>query len=34
LDEIEHGSAGIVAETHEDAAELFGLKAKRVADAW
>jgi hypothetical protein len=27
LDQVENGSAGTVAETREDAAELFGLKA-------
>src|SRR5258708_38081162 len=33
LDQVEHGRVGIIAETHEDAAELFDLQAKRVADA-
>ena len=28
MDEIEHGSAEIVAETHEDAAELCGSKGE------
>jgi len=27
LDQVEHGRVGIVAETHEDAAELFDLQA-------
>jgi hypothetical protein len=30
---IQHGRVRIIAETHEDAAELFDLQAKRVADA-